>query len=309
MLGRAQEIEHLERESKAQVMIADEARATLIRMEAAYTDAAQRLQSVRREASEAQTRAHELHVELLRLSSQAEAATTRRTQLEDELAEIDAQDEGLIERRDDRRGALRGTRPATGHHAGAPGRPRRGRDHGGAQAVRRARAAARARAPRAGGAVQHARAVGAPGRAAARDRDGRAAGADQHAGRRAAHAGTRLRSTTRPPAPACRKRWTIRAGREAALAAVRTEYDELSMQLRKADEQRLEFERSLQPLRDSASPEAAARGAGRAAGRRAVPRAARRRPRSTSSCWARASRTTASSCTACRPRSTASAAR
>jgi chromosome segregation protein len=32
---------------------------------------------------------------------------------------------------------------------------------------------------------------------------------------------------------------------------VRTEYDELSMQLRKADEQRLEFERSLQPLRDS----------------------------------------------------------
>jgi len=43
----------------------------------------------------------------------------------------------------------------------------------------------------------------------------------------------------------------IRSGREAALAAVRGEYDELSMQLRKADEQRLEFERSLQPLRDS----------------------------------------------------------
>ena len=43
----------------------------------------------------------------------------------------------------------------------------------------------------------------------------------------------------------------IRSEREAALATVRTEYDELSMQLRKADEQRLEFERSLQPLRDS----------------------------------------------------------
>jgi len=99
MLARAQEIEQLERESKAQALITDESRAALIRLEASYTDAAQRLQSVRREASDAQTRAHELHVELLRLSSQAEAATTRRTQLEDELAEIDAQDEGLIERR------------------------------------------------------------------------------------------------------------------------------------------------------------------------------------------------------------------
>ncbi|MES1163124.1 MAG: chromosome segregation protein SMC, partial [Rhizobacter sp.] len=94
MLARAQEIEHLERESKAQAIVTDEARAALVRLDAAYTDAAQRLQSVRREASESQTRAHELHVELLRLSSQAEAATTRRTQLEDELAEIDAQDEG-----------------------------------------------------------------------------------------------------------------------------------------------------------------------------------------------------------------------
>jgi chromosome segregation protein len=59
MLARAQEIESLERESRAQAMIADDSRAALVRLEAAYTDAAQRLQSARREASEAQTRAHE----------------------------------------------------------------------------------------------------------------------------------------------------------------------------------------------------------------------------------------------------------
>ena len=70
-----------------------------MRREAAYTDASQRLQGLRREASEAQTRAHELHVELLRLSSEAEAATTRRAQLEEELQEVDAQLEGLQERR------------------------------------------------------------------------------------------------------------------------------------------------------------------------------------------------------------------
>jgi chromosome segregation protein len=43
----------------------------------------------------------------------------------------------------------------------------------------------------------------------------------------------------------------VRAVRESALATVRGEYDDLSAQLRRADEQRLEFERSLQPLRDA----------------------------------------------------------
>ena len=40
-----------------------------------------------------------MHVELLRLSQQAEAASTRRSQLDEELAEIDAQAEELQERR------------------------------------------------------------------------------------------------------------------------------------------------------------------------------------------------------------------
>ena len=54
---------------------------------------------VRREAAEAQTRAHGLHVEWLRLSQQADAATARHGQLSEELAEIDAQLEGLEERK------------------------------------------------------------------------------------------------------------------------------------------------------------------------------------------------------------------
>jgi chromosome segregation protein len=43
----------------------------------------------------------------------------------------------------------------------------------------------------------------------------------------------------------------IRMEREAELGKVRSEYDDLSAQLRRADEQRLEFEHSLQPLRDA----------------------------------------------------------
>ena len=51
MLARAQEIENLEREVRAQGLLTDEARATLVRMEAAYSEAAQQLTAARREAA------------------------------------------------------------------------------------------------------------------------------------------------------------------------------------------------------------------------------------------------------------------
>ena len=57
---------------RAQSLISDDARAALVRAEAAYTDASQRLGTVRREASEVQQRVHQWQVELLRLSQQAE---------------------------------------------------------------------------------------------------------------------------------------------------------------------------------------------------------------------------------------------
>ena len=99
MLARAQEIENLERQHKAQALIADEARSALVRAEAAYTEASIKLASVRREAGEAQTRAHQLQVELMRLAQLAEATQARSSQLDEELAEIDFQIEALAERR------------------------------------------------------------------------------------------------------------------------------------------------------------------------------------------------------------------
>ncbi len=250
MLGRAQEIESLERESRAQVMLTDEARAALIRLEAAYTDASQRLQSVRREASEAQTRAHELHVELLRLSSQAEAATTRRTQLEDELAEIDAQDETLIERRmtgearfeeldmqlavtqerqaDLEEGVIAAERKLADAREQLRGLERRAQE---AQFQTRALAARQ-------GELQ--RAIETAGQQVA---------TNTQAGEQLV---LELDSFNDQAAQAgLQDALALRATREGALAVARTEYDDLSAQMRRADEQRMEFERSLQPLRDS----------------------------------------------------------
>ena len=95
MLARAQEIDNLEKQVRAQTFIGEESRSALIRAENAYADAAQRLVSARREAAEAQTTAHQLQVEFLRLSQMAEQARARSAQLSGDLAEVDAQLEDL----------------------------------------------------------------------------------------------------------------------------------------------------------------------------------------------------------------------
>lgn len=98
LLARAQEIEHLEKELRAQALISEEARTALVRAEAAYADASQRLVSARREASEAKQSVHELQVEMLRLTQQAEQARARTAQIEADVAEVQAALDDLQER-------------------------------------------------------------------------------------------------------------------------------------------------------------------------------------------------------------------
>ena len=99
LLARAQEIDNLDKQLRAQTLIHDESRHALARAESAYADASQRLGQSRREAQESQSRAHELEVEVLRLAQQAEQARARREQIEQDLAELDDQLEAMQERR------------------------------------------------------------------------------------------------------------------------------------------------------------------------------------------------------------------
>ncbi|RZL66282.1 MAG: chromosome segregation protein SMC [Variovorax sp.] len=99
LLARQQEMENLDRQLRAQILINDEARTALVRAEAAYADAASRLVGARREAAETQSRAHELQVETLRLTQLAEQTRARSQQLAGDLAEVDAQLEELQEKR------------------------------------------------------------------------------------------------------------------------------------------------------------------------------------------------------------------
>jgi chromosome segregation protein len=99
LLARAQEIENLEKQLKAQSLINEESRNALVRAEAAYSQASQSLATARREAAEAVSRAHELMVETLRLTQLAEQTRARSQQIAGDLTEVDAQLSDLQERK------------------------------------------------------------------------------------------------------------------------------------------------------------------------------------------------------------------
>ncbi|MDD0815178.1 chromosome segregation protein SMC [Curvibacter sp. HBC28] len=99
LLARAQEIENLDKQLRAQALIAEDSRSALVRAEAAYAEASQRLVAARREATEAQGRRHELEVETLRLSQLAEQTRSRSEQILSDLAEVDLGLEDIQERR------------------------------------------------------------------------------------------------------------------------------------------------------------------------------------------------------------------
>jgi chromosome segregation protein len=249
MLARAQEIENLERESRAQALIADEAKSALVRNEAAVTETQTRLVAARREAGETQTRTHQLQVELLRLSQQAEAMQTRRGQLDEELNEIDGQLEALEERRitgearfeeldlqlantQERHAELDEAVIAAERRLADAREQQRGLERQAQESRFQARSLAARRAELERAIETAAQQVAANAQAAEQAR-----AELQTLNDAAAQAGLQ-------------QALSVKLEREAALAAARSEYDDLSAKLRHADEQRLSIEHALEPLRE-----------------------------------------------------------
>ena len=280
MLARAQEIENLDRQQRAQALIADEARSASVRLEAAYTEASQRLLAARREAAEAQNRAHGLHVELLRLTQQAEAASSRREQLGDELAEIDAQLEALEERRATAEGRFEELDIQL-----AQTQERHAELDDAVIAAERRLAEAREQQRALERQAQEAR---FQARALAARRDELQRSIETAAAQVAANvqAGEQLQLELggfddAAASSGLQTALALKLEREQALGLARSVYDDLSAQLRRADEQRLAPRAQPGPAARADHP-AAAGAAGGAARRRAVPGAARRgagRPR------------------------------
>ncbi|MES2939176.1 MAG: chromosome segregation protein SMC [Pseudomonadota bacterium] len=248
LLARQQEIENLEKQLRAQSLISEESRGALVRAEAAYTDASQRLVAARREAAETQGRMHETQVETLRLTQLAEQTRARSEQIAGDLAEVDALLEELQERRvsaearfeeldmqladSQERHAQLDERVIEAERKLAESREQhRGleRQAQEAQFAQRSLGARR-------GELQRAIETAAQQAASLADEEQRAL--------------TELARLTDAAAQAgLQSALELKSEREQALGAKRSEYDDLTAKLRASDERRLQLERELDPLR------------------------------------------------------------
>ncbi len=262
MLARAQEIESLDKQLRAQVLIGEESRSALIRAEAAYAEASTRLTALRREALEGQTRTHSLQVETLRMTQMAEQTRARSDQINTDLAEINAQLEDLQASRvtfearfeeldmqladTQERHAQLGDHVISAERKLAACREQQRSLERSAQEATFAKRSLQARLAELQRAIetatQQALSISTEEKIAT-DELGRLSAV-------AAQTGLQTALSTK-------------LEREATLAATRSEYDDLTTKLRATDERRLQLERELEPLRlrltDFALKEQAAR--------------------------------------------------
>jgi chromosome segregation protein len=248
LLGRQQEIENLDRQLRAQTLLSEEARTALVRAEAAYADAAQRLVTARREAGETQSRAHELQVETLRLTQLAEQTRARSEQLAADLGEVDAQLEDLQERRvaaegrfeeldmqladSQERHAQLDERVIEAGRALAASRDQHRSLERQAQEATFTQRSVDARR----GELSRAIETAAQQTVALADEQERAQAELGRLSDAAAQAGLQ-------------DALSLKLERETALGASRSQYDDLTLKLRASDERRLQLERELDPLR------------------------------------------------------------
>ena len=248
LLARQQEMENLERQLRAQTLISEEARTALVRAEAAYADAAQRLVTARREAADTRSRAHELQVETLRMTQLAEQTRARSEQLAADLAEVDAQLEELQEKRmaaegrfeeldmqladSQERHAQLDERVIEAGRALAASREQHRSLERQAQEATFSQRTLEARRAELNRAIETA----AQQIVALADEDERARAELGRLSDAAAQAGLQ-------------DALALKLEREGALGAARSQYDDLTLKLRASDERRLQLERELDPLR------------------------------------------------------------
>jgi chromosome segregation protein len=250
LLARAQEIENLSKQVRAQNLIVDEARTAQVKADAAYSEAAAALAAARNAAAAAQTRAHEVQVQWLRVSQEAQAARERTTQLDDELAEVDAQLEALAAREVEAQAKLEQLDMQLGN---TQEREAELQDKARAaeQALAHAREALRQAELKAQEARFSAQAVAARRAELARSIDTAAQQIATAADAQTSEAEALARLSDVTAQAGLQAALALKSERELALGAKRSEYDDLTAKLRAAEEQRMALERSVQPLRDS----------------------------------------------------------
>ncbi len=93
VLGRQQEIDNIGKQLRAQALLADQARARSVRADAAVADLTRRLQDARQRIGSLTQSVHGLQIEVVRQSEVEARFNQRSTQIQADLAEIAAQED------------------------------------------------------------------------------------------------------------------------------------------------------------------------------------------------------------------------
>lgn len=96
LLARQQEIENLQREIKANQLIADQTRSVVAQAESAFQQVSQALPPARQRVAEITRRLHDLQLEHTRVSQQVDQMRERSGRLEQDIAEVASQQEELL---------------------------------------------------------------------------------------------------------------------------------------------------------------------------------------------------------------------
>jgi len=248
MLARQQEIENLQREIKARQLIADQARAAVARAEAAWQQVSQALAPARQRVSEVTRRLHDIQLEYARLQQQAEQSGERGARLRDDLAELAAQQEELRATREDAEARFETLDAELAEHQTRFSDAEMAGEELAAQAE-----AARSRLRDLERAAQEAEFAerGLRARITELQRNLQLAGEQsRRAGAELETVESELAALDDAAAQAgLQDALELRAEREEALSRARIEMDTLAAQLRGADEERMQLERSLEPRR------------------------------------------------------------
>ncbi|UOD49828.1 chromosome segregation protein SMC [Orrella daihaiensis] len=250
MLARQQEIENLQREIKAQQMLADQARTAATRSEVAWQQASEAVVPARQRVSELTQRAHDLQLSVARLQQETEQRQERSARLDEDLGDLDAQIETLSaesETSEARFGEL-DEQLAEQQSVYAELEMQGETIASQAQAVRD-RVRDRERAEQEGVFAER----GTRARIAELERNLQLATDQQTRAAQEAdslvHELATLDAAT--PQNGLQEALEIRAEHEEVLGRLRIEMDTLAAQLREADEARLTLERSLEPQREA----------------------------------------------------------
>ena len=248
MLARSREIDNLDRQLRAQALVAEEAHAAALRADAAATQASQRMAELRREAAAAQSRAHELQMELLRLDQQAEQIRQRSERLDGDLAEIDAQMAELAGRRSASEQQFEQLDMQLGAQQERQARLEEA-VHGAEQALQ----AQREKLQAANRQLQEwqfdARSLQARQSEQERMRETAQRQLQTVVEEQQAQEAELARLSDAAAQAGLQSALAVRVEREQTLAARRSEYDDLTQRLRGGDERRMGLEREIEPMR------------------------------------------------------------